>query len=220
VHACAPGQRRVCIAVPGRSKVASKTCQTHLKTVGAPLLQLHTITRGAMLTLDSPAPISNRQHTPRNTKPRTRTAPLRLDTVHACAPGRRRVCIAVPGRSKVASKTCQTHLKTVGAPLLLLQAIIKGGMLTLDSPARILWRPDRGEGAGAPGRAVEGYSPPGLRLLSSAWRRFFFPRGCWKTFMGAQNDESKTVSADIYFSLSSSLPLLPLLPSLPPPPLA
>ena len=65
--------------------------------MGAPLMLLEVITKGGMLTLDSPAPISNRQHTPRNAKPRTHTASLRVNTVHACAPGRRRVCIAVPG---------------------------------------------------------------------------------------------------------------------------
>jgi hypothetical protein len=62
-----------------------------------PLMLLQAFTQGGMLTLNSPAPISIRQHTPNNTKPRTHTAPLRVNTVHACAPSRRRVCIAVAG---------------------------------------------------------------------------------------------------------------------------
>ena len=86
-------------ALPWRTdpKWRPKRAKPHLKTVSAPLLQLQAFIKSSMLTLDSPAPISIRQHTPNNTKPRTHTAPLRVDTVHACAPGRRRVCIAVPG---------------------------------------------------------------------------------------------------------------------------
>ena len=51
--------------------MASKTCKPDLKTASAPLMLLQAITQGGMLTLGSPAPISTRQHTPRNTKPRT-----------------------------------------------------------------------------------------------------------------------------------------------------
>jgi hypothetical protein len=42
-----------------------------------------------------------------------------------------------PGLSKVAPKTCKMDLKTVGAPLMLLQAFTQECMLTLNSPAPI-----------------------------------------------------------------------------------